>query len=66
MLVYFGLDQPWYIQYWDYLIRIANRNFAHSFKYKSQTVNDLINDGFPVSLALGLELFSLPLQLGFY
>ena len=52
---FYGLDQPWYIQYWDYLVRIANWDFGPSFKYKSQTVNDLINDGFPVSLALGIR-----------
>ena len=40
---FYGLDQPWYIQYWDYLVTIANCDFGPSFKYKSQTVNDLIN-----------------------
>lgn len=52
---FYGLDQPWYKQYWDYITGIASWDFGPSFKYKSQTVNDLINSGFPVSLTLGLE-----------
>ena len=61
---FYGLDQPWYIQYWDYLVRIANWDFGPSFKYKSQTVNDLINNGFPVSLALGLEAILIAVAIG--
>ena len=38
--------------------------FGPSFKYKSQTVNDLINDGFPVSLALGLEAILIAVAIG--
>ena len=61
---FYGLDQPWYAQYWDYLVRIANWDFGPSFKYKSQTVNDLINDGFPVSLALGAEAILIAVAIG--
>ena len=61
---FYGLDQPWYAQYWDYIVRIANWDFGPSFKYKSQTVNDLINDGFPVSLALGAEAILIAVAIG--
>ena len=61
---FYGLDQPWYAQYWDYLVRIANWDFGRSFKYKSQTVNDLINYGFPVSLALGAEAILIAVAIG--
>ncbi len=61
---HFGLDQPWYAQYWDYLMRIVKWDFGPSFKYKSQTVNDLISDGFPVSLILGLEAIFLAVAVG--
>ena len=61
---FYGLDQPWYAQYWDYLVRIVNWDFGPSFKYKSQTVNDLINDGFPVSLALGAEAILIAVAIG--
>ncbi len=61
---HFGLDQPWYIQYWEYLVRIVNWDFGPSFKYKSQTVNDLINEGFPVSFVLGMEAIFLAVSIG--
>ena len=47
-------------------IRIANWDFGPSFKYKSQTVNDLISDGFPVSLALGLEAILIAIAIGVF
>lgn len=61
---FYGLDQPWYKQYWDYITGIASWDFGPSFKYKSQTVNDLINSGFPVSLTLGLEALFIAVSFG--
>lgn len=64
LLAHYGLDQPWYTQYGDYLLKVLQWDFGPSFKYKSQTVNDLINTGFPVSLVLGLEAIFLALAVG--
>ena len=61
---HYGLDKPWYSQYGEYLLKIAKWDFGPSFKYKSQTVNDLINDGFPVSFILGLEAIFLAVSVG--
>ncbi|KON89427.1 peptide ABC transporter permease [Sporosarcina globispora] len=61
---HFGLDKPWYEQYWEYLVRIVNWDFGPSFKYKSQTVNDLINEGFPVSFLLGMEAIFIAVAVG--
>ncbi|MCL6585260.1 MAG: ABC transporter permease [Anoxybacillus sp.] len=61
---YYGLDRPWYEQYTDYLVSIAKWDFGPSFKYKGQTVNDLINEGFPVSFFLGMEALLLAVSLG--
>lgn len=61
---YYGLDRPWYNQYFDYLASIAKWDFGPSFKYKGQTVNDLINEGFPVSFFLGMEALLLAVSLG--
>lgn len=61
---FYGLDKPWYAQYWEYLVRIANWDFGPSFKYKSQSVNDLINDGFPVSFMLGMEAIFIAVAVG--
>ncbi|KAB2337216.1 ABC transporter permease [Cytobacillus depressus] len=61
---HYGLDKPWYEQYGEYLLRIAKWDFGPSFKYKSQTVNDLINDGFPVSFLLGMEAILFAVAIG--
>ncbi|MEH7346269.1 ABC transporter permease [Bacillus sp. JJ1532] len=61
---HYGLDKPWYAQYGEYLLRVAKWDFGPSFKYKSQTVNDLINDGFPVSFVLGMEAIFLAIAFG--
>lgn len=51
---YYGLDQPWYEQYWRYLKGIATWDLGPSFKYEGRTVNQIIANGFPVSLCLGM------------
>jgi oligopeptide transport system permease protein len=61
---HYGLDDPWYAQYGDYLLRIVQWDFGPSFKYKTRTVNDLIGEGFPVSLALGAQAILIALSLG--
>lgn len=61
---FYGLNQPWYKQYTDYLGSIAQWDFGPSFKYKGQTVNDLIDQGFPVSFMLGLEALILAVAIG--
>lgn len=62
---YYGLDKPWYQQYADYLVSVLKWDLGPSFKYESQTVNDIINQGFPVSLALGVEALLIALAVGF-
>lgn len=64
LMAHYGLDQPWYKQYFQYLIKVATWDFGPSFKYKGQTVNDLIADGFPVSLYLGLEALFIAVFFG--
>lgn len=61
---FYGLDKPWYNQYFDYIKSVVTWDFGPSFKYKSQTVNDIINDGFPISALLGLEAILLAVSFG--
>ncbi|MED4587239.1 ABC transporter permease [Priestia flexa] len=61
---FYGFDQPLYVQYFDYLKSVATLDFGPSFKYKGQTVNDLISNGFPVSFMLGMEAILLALAFG--
>lgn len=46
---HYGLDKPLFVQYVSYLKSVAMWDFGPSFKYKGQSVNDLISSGFPVS-----------------
>nr|BFD32677.1 oligopeptide ABC transporter permease OppB [Pigmentibacter ruber] len=49
----YHLNDPIFIQYLDYLWSLAKGDFGPSFKYPDWTVNQLIYQGFPVSLWLG-------------
>jgi len=60
----YGLDNPWYIQYKDYLFSSLSLDFGESMKYKGRSVNDMISEGFPVSLVLGLEAMLLAIGFG--
>ncbi len=52
---HYGLDQPLHIQYGRYIKGLLTLDFGPSFKYQGRTVNDIISEGFPLSLTLGLE-----------
>jgi peptide/nickel transport system permease protein/oligopeptide transport system permease protein len=49
----YGLDQPWYQQYFTYISHLLQGNLGYSFKYPERPVWDLIANGVPVSLQLG-------------
>ena len=47
----YGLDQPLVVQIWRYLVSIVVEfDFGPSFRYTDRSVNDLIRQGFPVTL----------------
>jgi oligopeptide transport system permease protein len=60
----YGLDQPLTTQYWRYLRGLAHGNFGPSFKFKDFSVGELIAQGLPVSLTLGLAAVLLAMLLG--
>ena len=54
----YGLDQPTWKQLVNYIIGIVTEfDFGPSFKYKDRTVNDIIAQGFPVTLTYGTIAF---------
>lgn len=61
---HYGLDQPWYIQYKNYLHGLLRFDLGPSYKYKDVTVNELIRRGLPISAQLGLLAYALALLLG--
>ena len=64
MQKHYGLDKPLVIQYFDYMQGLFQFDLGPSFKYQGRTVNEIIREGFPVSLCLGLEALFLSLFLG--
>lgn len=61
----YGLDKPLYQQMFDYVWRIVTDfDFGPSFRYKSQSVNDLIASGFPVTLTYGFWAFIFATLIG--
>ncbi|SMH48779.1 oligopeptide ABC transporter permease OppB [Maritimibacter sp. HL-12] len=61
----YGLDQPMWKQLVDYLKGIITQfDFGPSYKYKDRTVNDIIAQGFPVTLKYGVISFVLAIVVG--
>ena len=60
----YGLDRPVWVQYAHYLKSLMHGDFGPSFKYKDFTVTELIGQGFPVTLQLGVMAMALALSVG--
>jgi oligopeptide transport system permease protein len=60
----YHLDEPLWRQFARYLGGLARGDLGPSFQYPGRSVNELIADGFPVSLQLGLAALLLALPLG--
>ena len=60
----YHLNEPLYKQYFLYLEKSFQRRFWSLFKYKDQSVNDLIASAFPVSIKLGMVAFAFAVVLG--
>ena len=61
----YGLDQPLVVQIWRYLVSIVTHfDFGPSFRYTDQSVNDIIAQGFPVTLTYGAWSFLVAVLVG--
>jgi len=60
----YGLDQPLARQYFRYLQNLARGDFGPSFKFRDVSVGELIAQGLPVSLTLGLGAILLAVVIG--
>ncbi|MDP9012850.1 MAG: oligopeptide ABC transporter permease OppB [Pseudomonadota bacterium] len=60
----YGLDLPIWAQYGRYVGSLAKGDFGPSFKYKDFTVNELIAQGFPVTLQIGTIALLLAVGVG--
>ncbi len=60
----YHLNDPLPVQYGYYLLNVLKGDFGPSFKYHDFTVSELIAQGFPVSIKLGLLAILLSLMVG--
>jgi oligopeptide transport system permease protein len=61
----YGLDKPYWQQLLEYVWNIvAHFDFGPSFKYKDRSVNDIIAQGFPVTLTYGFWAFLVAAVVG--
>jgi oligopeptide transport system permease protein len=60
----YGLDRPLGVQYLTYLAHVAGGDLGPSLKYQDRSVLDVIRQGFPTSLRLGLSALILGVSLG--
>ncbi|MFQ5622716.1 MAG: oligopeptide ABC transporter permease OppB [Paracoccaceae bacterium] len=61
----YGLNEPLYKQMWNYIVGIVTAfDFGPSFRYKDQTVNSIIAQGFPVTLTYGFLSFVVAVLVG--
>ena len=66
----YHLDEPLWKQYLRYLGDLVCGDFGPSMKYRNHTVNDIIRQGLPVSMTLGVLAFlfaqGVGIPIGFY
>ena len=60
----YGLDEPLWRQYVDYLGNVLQGDFGPSFTQRSRTVTDIVGQTFPVSLQLGLAAMAIAVVVG--
>lgn len=62
---YYGLDQPVWKQYVDYMSDIVlHFDFGPTYRSRGRTVNDIFRDDLPVSAQLGLAAMAIALVIG--
>jgi ABC-type dipeptide/oligopeptide/nickel transport system permease component len=60
----YGLDLPWYQQYYNFITGMLHLDFGRSFEYKDRAVWDILKDGVPISAELGIWALALQIIIG--
>ena len=60
----YGLDKPLYEQYVGWVANMLQGNLGPSFRYADRSVNDILADGLPKSILLGVLAFIVSVALG--
>ncbi len=60
----YGLDLPWWQQYYNFVANVLHGQFGLSYHYQEMQVIDLIRQGLPASIELGLEILAVTVIIG--
>lgn len=60
----YHFNEPLYVQFGYYLADLLRGDFGPSFQYSNYSVSELIKEGFPISLQLGLSAMLLAVLVG--
>jgi oligopeptide transport system permease protein len=60
----YGLDDPWYVQYFNYVKGVATFDLGPSLVLRNRDVNDIVKTHFPKSLELGGLAFLFAVVVG--
>lgn len=60
----YGLNDPWYEQYFNYIVDVARFDFGQSMKYRGRSTNDMIGESFSVSATLGASSLLFAISFG--
>ena len=61
---FYGLDLPWYQQYWNFLTNLLHFNLGLSFQIRGLKVVDILSSGIPISAQIGLLAVILQVVIG--
>lgn len=64
LYTHYGLDKPLFYQYIKYLKGFITFDLGPSLIYEGRSVNQIILDGLPISLALGFEALLISISFG--
>lgn len=60
----YGLDLPWWEQYFKFLKNVMHGTFGYSYKFANRPAWDIVQTGLPYSIDLGLEILAVTLLVG--
>ena len=60
----YGLDLPWWQQYYNFIANALHGTFGLSFQYEGRSAWDVLKEGLPYSMELGLEILLVQVVLG--
>jgi len=61
---HYGLEEPLYVQYFKCVRSVFTWNLGPSLQYPDRTVNEIIQECFPISALLGIQALLLSMTIG--